>query len=87
MHVTVSEGRERRTFVLVLVPLNFSGPEGGVFGESLQSTTALLVDIWSGWEGKRAAPFVFAVPPLNFHRAAARGGAGFGGSLPLADTC
>ena len=40
-----------------------------------------------GREGKRAAPFSFALPPLNFHGAGGRGRASFGGSLPLADTC
>ena len=41
----------------------------------------------AGREGKRAAPFVSVVPPLNFHRARARGGAEFGGSPPIADKC
>ena len=35
-----------------------------------------------GRERKRAAPFSFALPPLNFHGTEGRGGAGFGGSLP-----
>ena len=38
-------------------------------------------------EGKPAAPFYFALPPLNFPGAGGRGRAGFGGSSPLADTC
>ena len=36
------------------------------------------------WEGKRAAPFPFALPPLKFHGLGERGGAGLGGSLPSA---
>ena len=40
-----------------------------------------------GREGKRAAPFPFALSPLNFHGTWGRGEASFGGSLPLADTC
>ena len=35
-------------------------------------------------EGKRAAPFPFALPPLKFHGSGERGGVGFGGSLPSA---
>ena len=45
-----------------------------------------------GREGKRAAPFSFALPPLNFHGTGGQAGAGFGGSLPsaaalLVNTC
>ena len=39
-----------------------------------------------GREGKFAAPFPFALPPMNFHGTGGRWG-GFGGSLSLADTC
>ena len=35
----------------------------------------------AGREGMRAEPFIFALPPLNFHGAGGRGGAGFDGSL------
>ena len=35
-------------------------------------------------EGKRAALFSFALPPMNFHGAGWKGRAGFGGSLPSA---
>ena len=35
-------------------------------------------------EGKRAALFPFALPPMVFHGAGWKGGAGFGGSLPSA---
>ena len=34
-----------------------------------------------GREGKRAAPISFALPPLNFHGAGGRGGAGFVASI------
>ena len=37
----------------------------------------------AGREGKRAAPFVSLLPPLIFHGAGGRGGAGFDGSLPF----
>ena len=41
----------------------------------------------AGREGKLAALFNIALPPRNFHGAGGRGGAGFGGLLPLADIC
>ena len=34
-----------------------------------------------GRKGKRAEPFSFALPPMNFNGAGGQGGAGFGGSL------
>ena len=38
----------------------------------------------AGRERKRAAPFPFALPPMNFHGTGGRGGASLGESLPSA---
>ena len=38
----------------------------------------------AGQEGRRDAPFSFALLPLNFHGAGGQGGSGYGGSLQSA---
>ena len=74
--------RTERLFLVVLGPFLFSRTGGRCFGGiSLNASEAFGGYMPAGREGKRAAPFYIALPPLNFHEAGGQGGAGFGGSL------
>ena len=72
------EGEYTEPFGFVRSPFNFSGPGDGVFGGSLQSTAALLVNTCER-DGRVGAMhrFLFTLPPLNFYGARGETGSGF----------